>query len=359
MSFQLPEFSPPDFKQDFLDKAPDVKTSEVKKDGVAPKGFFMTSISPEYFKVKTKWVLPTQTSIECTSVVRDDNTVEIVEFRKLKVGDKVVLGKSTDGSQGIYKHTIGFHNLPTVQSRRSVESSFSKDYKELYELLEYEKRNGGYIVWVIGPAVVFDHDTRAALSVLAENGYVHSLLAGNALATHDLEGGLLGTSLGQDIYTQKSFPLGHYNHLDLINHARRAGSMEALLEEGNIEDGFVKSCIENKIPMVLAGSIRDDGPLPSVYHNVTSGLDAMEQETDKATVIICLATILHSVATANLASSYRIVNGKVRPVYFYSVDIAEYAVNQVSSARENVGVKTIVTNVQDFVVNVQRNLASI
>jgi len=356
MSFQLPKFVPADLTQDFFVKAPDVRISEVKKDGVAPKGFLITSIFPEYFKVKGQWVLPTQTSIECTAVARDNNTVEIVEFRNLKIGDKVILGKSEDGSEGIYKYTSGFNNLPNVELGRSVESSFSKDYEELYELLEYEKENNGHIVWVLGPAVVFDYDTRAALSALAENGYVNALMAGNAMATHDLEGGLLGTALGQNIYTQESVIMGHYNHLDLINEARRAGSIEALLEEGNIKDGFMKTCIEKNIPVVLAGSIRDDGPLPSVYHNVSCGLDAMKKQTDKATVIICLATVLHSVATANLASSYRVVAEKVRPVYFYSVDIAEYAVNQVAVAREYIGVKTIVTNVQDFVVNLQRNL---
>ena len=354
MSFQLPKFASADFTQDLFVYAPDAKISEVKKDGVAPKGFVITSILPEYFKVKGQWLLPTQTSIECTAVVRDNNTVEVVEFRNLKVGDKVVLGRSKDGSEGIYKHTSGFDNLPNVGSGRSVESSFSRDYEELYELLEYEKENNGHIVWVLGPAVVFDFDTRAALSALAENGYVNALMAGNAMATHDLEGGLFGTALGQNIYTQESVILGHYNHLDLINEARRAGS---LLEEGNIKDGFMKTCIEKNIPIVLAGSIRDDGPLPSVYHDVSCGLDAMKAETDKATVIICLATVLHSVATANLASSYRVVEGKVRPVYFYSVDIAEYAVNQVLVSREYVGVKTIVTNVQDFVVNIQRNLS--
>lgn len=261
-----------------------------------------------------------------------------------------------DGSQGVYKHTTGFDNLPSIDLGRYVESSFSRDYKELIELLEYEKENNGHILWVLGPAVVFDHDTRAALSELAEKGYVNALMAGNAMATHDLEGGLLGTSLGQNIYTQESVPMGHYNHLDLLNEARRAESIEALLNEGNIKDGFMKTCIEKNIPIVLVGSIRDDGPLPSVYHNVSCGLDAMKKETSKATVIICLATVLHSVATANLASSYRIIDGEVRPVYRYAVDIAEYAVNQVAIAREYVGVKTILTNVQDFVVNIQKNL---
>ena len=117
--------------------------------------------------------------------------------------------------------------------------------------------------------------------------------------------------------------------------------------------------MRRNIPIVLAGSIRDDGPLPSVYHDVSCGLDAMKKQTDKATVIICLATVLHSVAAANLASSYRVVDGKVRPIYFYCVDIAEYAVNQVSVSREYIGVKTIVTNVQDFVVNLQKTYVNI
>ncbi|GAA0748266.1 hypothetical protein [Clostridium oceanicum] len=356
MSFELPKFTPPDFTQDFLASAPHAKTAEVTKDGVAPKNFHLTSVFPEYYNVEGKWVLPIQTSLDCAAVVRNANTVEVVELRSLKVGDKVVLGKSSDASEGIYKHIKGFDNISKVRQGRSVESSFSKDYKKLYELLKYEKENNGHIVWVLGPAVVFDHDTRIALSELAENGYVNALMAGNAMATHDLEGGLLGTALGQNIYTQESVPLGHYNHLDLINEARRAGSLEALLSEGNVKNGFIKTCMERNIPIVLAGSIRDDGPLPPVYHNVTGGLDAMKEQTDKATVIICLATVLHSVSTSDLASSYRVVDGKVRPVYVYSIDISEYAVNQVAAAREYVGVNTIVTNVQDFVVNVKKNL---
>lgn len=100
MNFQLPKFTSVDFTQDIFVNAPDVKVSEVKKDGAAPKGFFMTSASPEYFKIKGQWVLPTQTAIECTAVVRDNNTVEIVKFRNLKVGDKVVFGNGKRWKSG-------------------------------------------------------------------------------------------------------------------------------------------------------------------------------------------------------------------------------------------------------------------
>lgn len=356
MSFKLPKFTPPDFAEEIFVNAPNVKIGEVEKDGVAPKDFFMTSIHPEYFKINGKWILPVKQSMDCAAVVRDENTVEVIELRNLKAGDKVVLGREVDINKGIHKHVNGFESLPKVRRRRSVESSFTRDYNELYELLKYEKENNGHILWVLGPAVIFDHDTRVALSDLAEKGYVNGLLAGNAMATHDLEGGLLKTALGQNIYTQESVLLGHYNHLDLLNEARRAGSIKNLLAEGNVKDGFIKTCVEKEIPIVLAGSIRDDGPLPEVFKCGSKALDAMREQTEKATVIICLATVLHSVSTAHLAPTYKVQNGEIRPVYMYSIDIAEYAVNKVAVSREFSAVKTIVTNVQDFVVNVQRNV---
>ncbi len=356
MNYKVPEYMPPDFSQDILADAPNVVTLPVEVDGVAPRGFFMTSVLPVYYKVDGEWILPHQTAIDCVAVLRENGMVEVIEFRNLKVGDQVVLSKHDNGEEGVYLYADGFDNLPKVGSRRSAESSFSRDYKELYNLLKHEKENNGHILWVLGPAVVFDHDTRVALSELAKNGYVDSLLAGNAMATHDLEGGLLNTALGQNIYTQESDYMGHYNHLDLINEACRAGSTKELLAEGNVKDGFMKTCIEQEIPIVLAGSIRDDGPLPEVHHTVSAGLDAMKAQTEQATVVICLATVLHSVSTANLTSSYKVIDGQVRPVYVYSVDIAEYAVNQVAAAREHIGVKTIVTNVQDFVVNLQKNI---
>ncbi len=99
---------------------------------------------------------------------------------------------------------------------------------------------------------------------MIENGYVNALLAGNALATHDLEGAYLHTALGQDIYTQKSQPNGHYNHLDICNMVRRSGSIENFIEEKQIDNGIIYGCVKNKVPIILASSIRDDGPLPEV-----------------------------------------------------------------------------------------------
>ena len=210
---------------------------------------------------------------------------------------------------------------------------------------------------MLGPACCFDWDARHAFAKLVHGGYVQAVLAGNALATHDLEAGYRSTALGQDIYTQISQPGGHYNHIDTINQVRKAGSIEKFVAEQNIQDGIMAACVQCKVPYVLTGSIRDDGPLPEVYADVYEGQNAMRDQVKKSTTVICLATTLHSIATGNMTPSYRVLaDGTVRPVYFYSVDVSEFAVNKLRD-RGSLAVKTIVTNVQDFIVNVQRGLS--
>lgn len=358
MSFQLPKFTPPNFDSEQFKNSPDVKHAKVLKDGVAPCGFYLTSHLPTYYKFNGEWILPVRSSLNCAAVIKNNNII-IKELRDLKKDEEVIIADTSDGSEGVFKNSGLFNNNLLQTTGRAVETSFTNDYNFLYELMEHERKHNGYIVWVMGPSVVFDHDTRLALSALAHAGYVNALLAGNALATHDLEGGYLNTALGQNIYTQESVPMGHYNHLDLLNEVRRAGSIKNFIAEGHVKNGFIKTITELGIPFVLAGSIRDDGPLPEVYQKVTEALTAMKEQTDKATLIICLATMLHSVSAANLASSYRIgKDGSVRPVYIYAVDVTENVTNKIAAARENVAVHSIVTNVQDFVVNVQNALVS-
>lgn len=360
MPFQLPKFSHPDFNQEPFLSAPNAKIIEVVKDGVAPDNYHALSIYPEYFKVNGKWVLVRESRMDCVPVLRNDETIDAVEFRNLKSGDKVMIGRTEDASEGIYVYPFGFvteenkGDLFAFRTGRSRETAYSKDYNNLYDLLRYEKEHG-YIAWVLGPAVVFDFDSRCALASLIDNGYAHAILAGNAMATHDLEAGLLGTALGQNIYTQESVENGHYHHLDLINKARRAGNFEELIKQENIKDGVVYAATKNNIPMVLAGSIRDDGPLPSVVGNVYSAQDEMRKHTRKATTLICLATQLHTIATGNMTPSFIEKDGVIRPVYIYYVDIAEFAVNKLRD-RGTLEVTTIVTNVQDFLVNLKNNL---
>ncbi|WP_311516360.1 hypothetical protein [uncultured Anaerococcus sp.] len=349
-------FTPPDFSEEKFTSAPDVKISEVTKDGVSPRGFYLTSHMPTYYKVDGIWQIPERSSQDCLAVVEDGKVV-VREFRNLKKGDRVILASKTDASEGVLKYPQGFSADVLAHGGDFVEASNTSNYKLLYELLKEERAKGGKITWVLGPAVVFDYDTRNGLARLAENGYVQYLLGGNAMATHDLEGGYLNTALGQDIYTQVSDPLGHYNHLDTLNAIRKVGSIDEFIKRGNVRDGFVKTLKRLKVPITLAGSIRDDGPLPEVTGNVYESLDNVKKVTDDSNLIICLATTLHSASTAETASSYRIdENGNVVPVFIFTVDVTENAVRKVSASREGIGVRTLVTNVQDFVVNLEKNL---
>ncbi|SHH60549.1 hypothetical protein [Clostridium grantii] len=360
MNFEIPKYTHPNFSVDPFISFPNAKYLEVIKDGVAPENYHAMSIYPEYFKINNNWILASESRMDCVPVYKTEGIISVVEFRNLKIGDKVVVGRTEDGSEGIYLHTTGFlttnagADVFAFRSGRSRETAYSKDYDKLYDLLKYEKDNG-YVVWVLGPAVIFDYDSRKALSSLIENGYVDAILAGNAMATHDLEAGLLGTALGQDIYTQESKYMGHYNHLDLLNKARNSGSIENLIKDYNIKESVVKSCVDNNIPLVLAGSIRDDGPLPPVFANVYEAQDEMRKHTRKATTLICLATTLHSIAAGNMTPSYTVTNDTVRPVYIYSIDVAEFAVNKLRD-RGTLEVTTMVTNVQDFLVHLKNYL---
>lgn len=352
----LYEYTAPDFSSQEFANSQDARLEAAKKDGIVPSGFYLTTHKPTYYRIEGEWYLPKASSLNCVAIYTN-KAVVVKEIRDVKAGDRVVMGRKIDGSEGIYIYTEGFKPEVIKNGGDFVEASNSSNYRLMYDLLKYEKENNGYIAWVLGPAVVFDHNTRRGLSKLAENGYVHSLLGGNAMATHDLEGGYLSTALGQDIYTQESDPLGHYNHLDLLNAVRRTGSIDEFIAQGHVKNGFVKTLYKLDVPVTLAGSIRDDGPLPEVTGDVYQSLTNARAELDKATLIVCLATTLHSASTAEISSSYRVdEEGNVRPVFLYTVDVTENAVRKVTAARENVAVRSLVTNVQDFVVNLEHEL---
>ena len=359
MSFSFPRYIAPDFAALGLDQAPDAALVPAEQDGVMPPNYHATTLFPEYYHLNGRWVLAEDSRMDCVAVARGDR-IEIVEFRNVKAGELVVVGRTEDGSEGIYVHPNCFAGETgeaesfAFRTGRSRETAYSIDYDGLYDLLRYEREHGN-ILWVMGPACAFDADARAAFAALVRGGFVHGLMAGNALATHDLEASYLGTALGQDIYTQKPHCNGHYNHIDTINAVRRLGSISAFVDSGAVKDGIMYECVRQQVPFVLVGSVRDDGPLPEVYGDVYQGQDAMREVVRKATTIVCMASTLHTVATGNMTPSYRVVDGQVRPLYFYSVDISEFAVNKLRD-RGSLSVKTIVTNVQDFIVHVRKGV---
>ncbi len=358
--FQLKPYTAPNFSEERFVNAPDAVLVPAPFDGVAPEGYHALSIFPEYFKIDGKWLLAEESRMDCVPVY-EGGKIHVREFRVLKKGDLIVTGRTENCEDGIYVHPNGFNeqkeqgDVFAFRQNRSRETAFSRDYDELYELLKHEREHGK-IVWVMGPAFSFDADARAAMSKLIENGYVHAVLAGNALATHDLEGAYLRTALGQDIYTQQSMPNGHYNHLDLINRVRYHGSISEFIKQENIDNGIIYSCEKHGVPYVLGGSIRDDGPLPPVFGDVYEAQNAMRDEIRSATTVICMATMLHTIATGNMTPSYRVMpDGTVRQIYFYCVDVSEFVVNKLAD-RGSLSARGIVTNVQDFVVNLQKGL---
>ena len=363
MAFQIPTYHHPDFTQSKFSEAPDVKVAVADMDGVAPDYYHSTSMYPEYFKIDGKWVLAEESRMDSSVVIRENGRLDVVENRNIRKGDRVILGRTENCEEGIYLHATGFQEKGkegdqfAFRSGRSRETAFSKDYDQLYQLLQYEREHGK-VVWVMGPAFSFDYDARRSMQALVENGFVQGLMAGNALATHDLEGGLLRTALGQDIYTQESRPQGHYNHLDVINLVRRSGSIPQFIKDHNIKDGIIYSLVEKNVPFVLTGSIRDDGPLPEVIGNAYEGQSRMRDMVRDATTVICLATQLHTIATGNMTPSFRVVNGVVRPLYIYCIDTSEFVTNKLAD-RGSLSAISMLTNAQDFIVNVAKGVGAL
>lgn len=364
MSFSMPVYTPPDFTDELLAAAPDAACRICEQDGVLPDYYHSTSMFPEYVKLNGRWQLAAESRMDCQILWNPDGSLSVTEMRNVKKGDRVLLGRTEDGSEGIFVHTKGFATSAAdapqeefvFRQGRSRETSYAKDYDELIELLRYEKAHGGRILWVMGPAFSFDAQARSAMQAVIENGYAQGLLAGNALATHDLEGAYFHTALGQDIYTQKNAPNGHYNHMDVINLVRRSGSIPRFIQEHNIRSGIMYSIVKNGIPFVLTGSIRDDGPLPEVYADAYEGAAKMRELIRSSTTVICLATMLHTIATGNMTPSFRqLADGTIRPVYLYCVDSSEFVVNKLLD-RGSLCATTMVANVQDFITRVAGGL---
>ena len=324
MAFTLPEYHHPDFTQPCFTAAPDARWQAAERDGIAPEDFHSTSVYPEYCKIDGQWRLAEESRMDACIVLRPDGRLDTVEARNLKQGDRVLLGRTERCEEGIYLHCNGF-------------------------AAEEEAKNDDQFVFRQGRS-------RAAMEAMIENGYCHGLLAGNALGTHDLEAACLHTALGQDIYTQRSQPNGHYHHLDVLNRVRRSGSIPQFIQDYHIDNGILYGCVKHNIPFVLTGSIRDDGPLPEVYADAYQGAYAMRSLVRGATAVICLATMLHTIAAGNMTPSFRVLpDGTVRPVYLYAVDADEFVVNKLRD-RGSLCATTMVTNVQDFITKVARDL---
>ena len=354
-------YNSPDFSLEQFIKAPPATIKEAPAKGIAPENYHATSNFPEYVKFKSgEWILAPEGRMDAVLVVKG-SALEVVEARRLNQGDQVVTGRTEDGEEGIYVNNYCFSDQADIEdkfafrTRGTRETPFSHSYDSLYDVMKHDRDNG-YIVWVLGPAVAFDKDSRDAMQGLIENGYCHALMAGNALATHDIEAAYFGTGLGQNIYSQALQPLGHYNHLDILNEVRKSGSIKKAIDDLNIKDGIMYACEKHEVPYLLAGSIRDDGPLPEIIGSVYDAQDQMRIHARRATTVITMATQLHSIAFGNMTPSYKVLeDGRIRPVFFYIVDMSEFSADKLAN-RGSAQAKAILTNVQDFIVNLWNHL---
>src|ERR687884_650488 len=339
----------PDFSQPPFTGAPDARFAPLPADGVLPEGFFSTSNLPTYIRVDGKWLAPIRPRMDCV-VVKRPGVLETIEPRRLSRGEQIAMGEAEDGSEGIVVYARGFlggGHGPNEFRFMSTEVSRERpvNYEELAARVGEERRRGGYLVWVVGPALVHAR-ARADFEWFIRNGYVQAVLAGNAVAVHDIEAAIYGTTLGMS-NTGQPTEGGHGLHMRAINRVRAAGSIEKAVAGGLIQTGIMHALVTQRIPYVLAGSIRDDGPLPGVYSNTLEAQDAMREYTVKATGAIFVATALHAIAVGNMLPAFYLCDGVPQPLMTICVDQTEFVVNKLKD-RGTHQAYGVVTNAQDF-----------
>jgi lysine-ketoglutarate reductase/saccharopine dehydrogenase-like protein (TIGR00300 family) len=338
----------PDLTAERFVAAPDASFVPAPADGVLPEGFFSTTNLPTWVKIAGEWRLPREPRMDSALLLEADGSLWIREGRRVKSGDRIAVGNAEDGSQGIYVHSLEENDDEGEFRFMTSEVSREKpiDYAQMAEILLEEKERGGYPIWVTGPALVHSR-ARADMVWFIENGFVGALLAGNAVAVHDIEASIFGTTLGMT-QTGVASVGGHGLHMRAINQVRAAGSIAAAVKSGIVKDGIMHALVTHNVPFVLTGSIRDDGPLPEVITDSIAGQDAMKQHTKKATLAILVATALHAIATGNMLPAFVTQqDGSLRELPTICVDSSEFVVSKLKDrgTRQAFGV---VTNAQDF-----------
>ena len=344
----MPILRHPDFTQPELANAPDATFVPAPADGVLPENFFSTTNLPTYVRIKGAWRMPLEPRMDA-ALVLDQGELWIREGRRLKKGDMVAIGGAEDGSQGIYVH-VGSFLADEEGEFKFMTSEVSRekpiDYSLMAPILIAERDRGGYPIWVTGPALVHSR-ARADMVWFIENGFVAALLAGNAVAVHDIEASIFGTTLGMT-RTGEASSGGHGLHMRAINQVRAAGSIANAVEQGIITDGIMHACVKHQIPFVLTGSIRDDGPLPEVVTDTLDAQDAMKRHTTRATMAILIATALHAIATGNMLPAFVTESdGSMRELATICVDSSEFVVSKLKD-RGTHQAFGVVTNAQDF-----------
>jgi lysine-ketoglutarate reductase/saccharopine dehydrogenase-like protein (TIGR00300 family) len=281
----------------------DVTLVPAEGDRILPKGFYSTTNHPTFVKYQDEWLPVEHIEMDCHIVVDETERRAFCKpIAKIKAGDAVVVSEA--GVRVIYPErprkvsTFEFMH-GTVSSERPSEAIIAKIAREILAM----KNEGEKIALVGGPAIVHT-GAAGALAAMIRKGYIDVLFAGNALATHDIESNLFGTSLGMDVRTGTLITGGHKHHIYAISEIMRAGSIKNAVDRGVVTGGIMYECVKRDIPFVLAGSIRDDGPLPDTITDVVAAQDAMRRHIRDIGMVLMVGTLLHSIAVGNCLPSY-------------------------------------------------------
>ncbi len=277
------------------------ETAEVVQDGVFPDGFYSTTNLATRVRLEGRWVEVENPEMDCGLLVTDadgETRVRTIPMVDVRVGMQVVVGAA-----GIKVATPVEVRSPSgfgfMESDVSSEKPQAVLVRQVADGMRQAKAEGTKVLWVGGPGVV--HTGAApAMVALVDAGYVDVLFAGNALATHDIEAALYGTSLGIDLSQGRGVEHGHEHHIRAINTIRKAGSIRAAVDQGVLTGGIMHALVRHGKEFVLVGSVRDDGPLPDVHTDVIEGQRAMRAALPGVGFCVMVATTLHSVATGNL-----------------------------------------------------------
>ncbi len=283
----------------------DAVLSTVERDCCAPEDFYSTTNHKTLVRYKGHWMEVENQRMDAMIVVEGPagkRRAVCHRLRDLKKGDQVVVGmhgiRVVPESKERDRLSFAFMSNG-VSSERQVESAV----RQVAGLMRAARDAGQKIIIVAGPVVIHTGGS-AAMAKLIHGGWVQALLAGNALGVHDIEAALLGTSLGVRQSDGRQEEHGHRNHMRAINAIYHAGSIAKAVESGKLTRGVMYECVKAGIPFVLAGSLRDDGPLPDTITDMNLAQDAYAEQLKGAGVVLCLGSMLHSIATGNMLPSW-------------------------------------------------------
>jgi lysine-ketoglutarate reductase/saccharopine dehydrogenase-like protein (TIGR00300 family) len=291
----------------------DVAYKPAPANGVLPEDFYSSTHLPTQVRLNGHWVDVKNTEMDLVIVVNPAKSdASMIPSAAVQQGELVVVGHD------------GIRILPPQRSREREVFSFmgsnvSSEHpkrlviEEIARQMREIRARGGKILIVAGPAIVHS-GAGPYLAKLIRDGYVQVLFGGNAIATHDVESVLLGTSLGVALKDGRAVPGGHRNHMAAINTIRAAGSLREAVASGLLRKGIMYECIKNNVDLVLAGSVRDDGPMPDVITDTAVAQVRMRSALVGVELVLMIATMLHSIATGNmLKASVKVVAVDINP----------------------------------------------